>query len=152
MPKDEHVERIVRQNEPTEKNKESWRFSTMSGSEIAKAGVLHVTERKLYDPQRKPHDGGVLDTRLGTTNKSHGVCQTCKEDIRNCSGHFGYLKLELPVFHVGYFKTIVHCLQCVCKECSCLLIKEEEQSEMLTRLRSREKKWRRGSRVQTSDV
>ena len=34
-------------------------FSTMSGSEIAKAGVLHVTERKLYDPQRKPHDGGV---------------------------------------------------------------------------------------------
>jgi len=115
-------------------------FSTMSGSEIAKAGVLHVTERKLYDPQRKPHDGGVLDTRLGTTNKSHGVCQTCKEDIRNCSGHFGYLKLELPVFHVGYFKTIVHCLQCVCKECSCLLIKEEEQSEMLTRLRSREKK------------
>lgn len=130
-------ESFVKANAPRRIKKVT--FSTMSGSEIAKAGVFHVTERTLYKPaERTPLEGGILDPRLGTTSKLE--CQTCKGKIMDCSGHFGYLKLELPVFHVGYFKAIVHCLQCVCKECSCLLMKEEEQDEMLTRLRSREKK------------
>ena len=132
-------ESFVKANAPRRIKKVT--FSTMSGSEIARAGVLHVTERTLYTPtERMPLEGGILDPRLGTTNKSQPECQTCKGKIMDCSGHFGYLKLELPVFHVGYFKAIVHCLQCVCKECSCLLMKEEEQEEMLTKLRSREKK------------
>ena len=132
-------ESFVKANAPRRIKKVT--FSTMSGSEIAKAGVFHVTERTLYKPaERTPLEGGILDPRLGTTSKLLGECQTCKGKIMDCSGHFGYLKLELPVFHVGYFKAIVHCLQCVCKECSCLLMKEEEQDEMLTRLRSREKK------------
>ena len=122
-------ESFVKANAPRRIKKVT--FSTMSGSEIARAGVLHVTERTLYTPtERMPLEGGILDPRLGTTNKSQPECQTCKGKIMDCSGHFGYLKLELPVFHVGYFKAIVHCLQCVCKECSCLLMKEEEQEEM----------------------
>ena len=30
-------------------------------------------------------------------------------------GHFGYISLELPVFHIGFFKAIMECLQRICK-------------------------------------
>lgn len=42
--------------------------------------------------------------------------------MADCIGHFGYIDLELPVFHVGFFRAIIQVLQCVCKECSCILL------------------------------
>lgn len=35
--------------------------------------------------------------------------------MSDCIGHFGDVKLELPVFHVGYFKAIIFILQMICK-------------------------------------
>jgi DNA-directed RNA polymerase III subunit RPC1 len=32
------------------------------------------------------------------------ICETCNLKLADCAGHFGYIKLELPVFHIGYFK------------------------------------------------
>lgn len=37
-------------------------------------------------------------------------------------GHFGYVKLTLPVLHIGYFKFIIHILQVICKDCSGILL------------------------------
>lgn len=50
----------------------------------------------------------------GTTNKK-GECSTCFGKLADCPGHFGYLKLEMPVFHIGYLKNILTTLQCICK-------------------------------------
>jgi hypothetical protein len=36
----------------------------------------------------------------GISNKA-GICKTCGQRLADCAGHFGYLKLELPVFHVS---------------------------------------------------
>jgi len=27
--------------------------------------------------------------------------------MKDCNGHFGYVKLSLPAFHVGYLKKII---------------------------------------------
>lgn len=35
--------------------------------------------------------------------------------MQDCVGHFGYIDLELPVFHVGYFRTTIQVLQMICK-------------------------------------
>lgn len=35
--------------------------------------------------------------------------------MRMCEGHFGHIELELPVFHIGYFKATVTILQRICK-------------------------------------
>jgi DNA-directed RNA polymerase III subunit RPC1 len=37
--------------------------------------------------------------------------------MADCAGHFGYIKLVLPVFHIGYFKAIIAILQEICKVC-----------------------------------
>lgn len=39
----------------------------------------------------------------GISNKA-SICETCNQKLADCAGHFGYIKLELPVFHIGYFK------------------------------------------------
>jgi DNA-directed RNA polymerase III subunit RPC1 len=49
-------------------------------------------------------------------------------------GHFGYIKLELPVFHIGYFKAIIEILQSICKECSRVLLGPEERENFLKRI------------------
>lgn len=42
-------------------------------------------------------------------------CTTCGQDLTDCPGHFGYIRLALPIFHVGYFNEIINILQCICK-------------------------------------
>ena len=50
-------------------------------------------------------------------------------------GHYGYLKLALPVLHIGYFKFIIHILQIVCKSCSGILLSEDLRRHYLQELR-----------------
>jgi len=45
------------------------------------------------------------------------------------------VKLALPVFHVGYFKHTLNILQAVCKDCSRLLLSEEERDRSLRRIK-----------------
>ena len=119
--------------EPTAPRKiRSVRFSLMSPQEISKVGVFHVYERNLYQmPQRVPLPGGILDPRMGTTDKKGAECATCKGKLIDCAGHFGYVKLELPVFHIGYFKNVISILQQVCKTCSRVMLPEEEHEQYL---------------------
>ena len=61
---------------------------------------------------------------MGTSSKE-ARCATCGEKMEECIGHFGFIDLELPVYHVGYFRSIIQVLQCICKECSRILLKPE---------------------------
>ena len=49
-------------------------------------------------------------------------------------GHFGYVKLVLPVLHIGYFKFIVHILQIICKHCSGILLPDNLRRNYLQEL------------------
>ena len=33
-------------------------------------------------------------------------------------------KLEMPVFHIGYFRSVLQILACICKTCSAVLLDE----------------------------
>lgn len=114
----------------------SIRFGLLKNEDVAKAAEFHIFERNLYQmPERKPLTNGILDPRLGTTDKN-GVCQTCKGKLQDCCGHFGYIRLELPVFHIGYFKNVIQILQCICKTCSRVMVGEEDRRWFYKRLRS----------------
>ncbi len=66
------------------------------------------------DGKKKPAQFGVLDNRLGVSQKGP-LCQTCHLDLQDCVGHFAYIKLQLPVYHLGYFKHCTTILQDICK-------------------------------------
>lgn len=114
-------------------------FSICSGEEIVRNAVMEVTRDDMYttvpsapgQPSiREAATGGPLDRRMGTTNKD-SKCKTCDEFLTECSGHFGHLRLTLPVFHQGYFKAIIACLASICKSCSRLLLPPEDQAQAL---------------------
>jgi DNA-directed RNA polymerase II subunit RPB1 len=52
------------------------------------------------EQKQQPRAGGLNDPKLGTIDRMY-TCQTCKEDITTCPGHFGHIELAVPVFHVG---------------------------------------------------
>ena len=86
-------------------------------------------------PQRTPAINGVLDTRLGVSDKV-STCATCKLKLADCAGHFGYIRLALPCFHIGYIKHTLNILQCICKTCSRVLLTDAERKIHLKKMRS----------------
>ena len=49
------------------------------------------------------------------TSQKDANCDMCGKSLADCIGHYGYIDLELPVFHVGYFRNIIVILQNICK-------------------------------------
>ncbi|XP_031486143.1 DNA-directed RNA polymerase III subunit 1 [Nymphaea colorata] len=113
----------------------SIQFSTFSGTEVMNAAEVQVHKPVFYEINREPVAHGLLDRRMGISSKS-GFCATCHADFTNCPGHFGYLKLVLPVFHIGYFKDIQTILQCICKSCAHILLPENERKALLKNMRN----------------
>lgn len=91
-------------------------FTVASAEELTRQGHLKVVAKHLYeqDGKRTPVAHGVLDRRMGTCSKDF-KCATCSKGLVDCVGHFGYVDLELPVFHCGYFVPILNILQTICK-------------------------------------
>ncbi|KAJ3093173.1 hypothetical protein HK102_003581 [Quaeritorhiza haematococci] len=113
-------------------------FGVLTCQDAKQLSVFELFERNLYDlskPSRPPARYGVLDRRLGTADK-RGICETCGEGLQECVGHFGVIRLALPVFHIGYYKLMITILQNICKTCSRVLLEETTRRTYLRRLRN----------------
>ncbi|KAJ2821558.1 DNA-directed RNA polymerase III subunit C1 (rpo31), partial [Coemansia erecta] len=110
-------------------------FGVPSPRDIRQVAEAEINHRDLYDAETStPVASGVLDTRLGISNKS-GTCATCGQNVNDCVGHWGFIELCVPVFHYGYFKTIQQILQDICKKCSRVMLEEPDRRSFLRRLR-----------------
>lgn len=109
-------------------------FGLFSSEEVRALSEFEVVSDKGYEqPNRTPVVGGVVDRRLGVSDKIN-VCDTCGLKMNDCPGHFGYVKLELPIFHIGYMKPTLSLLQIICKSCSRVLLPISERAKMLRQL------------------
>ncbi|KAK0182168.1 hypothetical protein PV327_000331 [Microctonus hyperodae] len=91
-------------------------FGVDSRHNIGRQAHVQLVSRHLYnqDSQHTPLAYGPLDKRMGTCSNA-SPCITCGKSLSECIGHFGYVDLELPVFHVGYFRSVIGILQSICK-------------------------------------
>ncbi|XP_033975443.1 LOW QUALITY PROTEIN: DNA-directed RNA polymerase III subunit RPC1 [Trematomus bernacchii] len=103
-------------------------FGMKSAEQMRKQAHIQVVSKNLYsqDTKHTPLAYGVLDHRMGTSEKDR-PCLTCGKNLADCLGHYGYLDLELPCFHVGYFKAIIGILQMICKTCSSIMLTKEDK-------------------------
>jgi DNA-directed RNA polymerase III subunit RPC1 len=111
-------------------------FGALSQEDILAQSEVEVATRDLFDLEkgRTPKSNGALDTKMGVSSSS-AECAVCRGNLATCHGHFGHLKLALPVFHVGYFKATIQVLQSICKCCGALLIDEETKRKFREELR-----------------
>lgn len=101
-------------------------FGILSPDEIRRMSVCEITTSDLYDASRtKAREGGLSDPRLGTIDRSQ-KCLTCQGGMAECPGHFGHLELVRPMFHIGFLKTVLTVLRCVCHNCSRILADRED--------------------------
>ena len=119
----------------------SLHFGLLSPEEILSQSVLSVTDRNLFDISTQPGTQrrvltkhGPNDERLGTSSKT-ALCGTCGRGLKDCNGHFGHVKLALPCFHYGYMRKIIEVLNCICKDCSQILLPEKERRAALKAVR-----------------
>lgn len=111
-------------------------FGMLSKNEMQRLSEFQVWSNQLYCmPARTPAVGGCLDPRLGVSDKV-STCATCKKKLTDCAGHYGYIRLCLPVFHIGFFKNTLNILQAICKKCSRVLLTDSVRQQMLRRIRN----------------
>ena len=90
-------------------------FGVLNSSDIAKLSTIECVNQYLYDDENVPIPYGPIDLRLGV-NQKNKICPTCNKKLENCPGHFGYIRLNLPIFHIGFFKKIIEILRIICKK------------------------------------
>jgi DNA-directed RNA polymerase beta' subunit len=109
-------------------------FGVFGASEVTRVSEFEVVSDKGYEqPSRTPVVGGVLDRRLGVSDKQ-STCETCGCKLQDCPGHYGHIKLVLPVFHLGYLKPMIAVLQCICKTCSRALVPPVERARTIKQM------------------
>ncbi|CCK68859.1 DNA-directed RNA polymerase III core subunit RPO31 KNAG_0B04240 [Huiozyma naganishii CBS 8797] len=120
----------------TQKKISGIEFSALNAADIVAQSEVEITTRDLFDLEkgREQKTGGALDRRMGVSSSSQ-ECMTCHGNLASCHGHFGHIKLALPVFHVGYFKSTIQILQCICKDCSAVLLSDKDRRDFLKELR-----------------
>ncbi|KND04665.1 DNA-directed RNA polymerase II subunit RPB1 [Spizellomyces punctatus DAOM BR117] len=91
-------------------------FGILSPEDTKAMSVVKVEHPEFYESENNPKTGGLLDRRLGTTDRNFR-CATCGENMTDCPGHFGHIDLAKPVYHAGFISKIKKILECVCFHC-----------------------------------
>ncbi|KAL9356858.1 hypothetical protein Peur_050111 [Populus x canadensis] len=99
-------------------------FGILSPDEIRQMSVIQIEHSETTE-RGKPKPGGLSDPRLGTIDRKM-KCETCTANMAECPGHFGHLELAKPMFHIGFMKTVLSIMRCVCFNCSKILADEED--------------------------
>jgi DNA-directed RNA polymerase subunit A' len=115
-------------------------FGLLSPDEIRKMSVVRVITADTYDEDGTAIPSGLMDDRLGTINPGQR-CKTCGNRVGECEGHFGHIELARPIAHVGFNKKIYKILRGICRDCSRILLTEEEIYKFTQEITRYEKRW-----------
>lgn len=108
-------------------------FGILSPEEITRMSVCEVNNSKISPPlSNTPYD------ELMGSFSHQKQCTTCGETVKHCPNHFGHIPLAIPILHPQRVSEIKSVLNCVCLNCSKLLLSEDaidlEFSQTSTRI------------------
>ena len=107
-------------------------FSLINPDEFRKYSVCEVTLTDLYCKNKEPKFQGINDPRMGIID-NHLLCETCKNTMQECPGHFGHIELTLPVYNPLFINKVITILNIVCSNCSLLLVDETLAKKLLNK-------------------
>ena len=114
------------------------RFGLISPQEFRKMSVVKIITADTYDDDGFPIEMGLMDPRLGVIDPGLR-CRSCGGRPGECPGHFGHIDLIAPVIHVGFAKLIRKVLRAICRDCSRLMLKENEKKMYLGQIQELER-------------
>ncbi|NHJ40788.1 MAG: DNA-directed RNA polymerase subunit A' [Asgard group archaeon] len=126
-------------------------FGLLSPDEIRKMSVVRVITADTYDEDGTAIPSGLMDGRLGTIDPGQR-CKTCGNRVGECEGHFGHIELARPIVHVGFNKKIYKILRAICRECSRILLTEEEIYKFKQELTRYQKRWAQNNSAMINEI
>ena len=97
-------------------------FGVCSAEYILKNSVCQVDNTRLSGPE----SGTVYDPAMGPCFDSVTKCTTCGYTAKDCTGHFGHIKLAYPVVNTLFSKYVINYLKSICSKCYRLILTEEQ--------------------------
>lgn len=85
-------------------------YKVLSDKDIISTSVVEITNSSNIGP------GSVNDVKMGPS--IHGICETCSNLFKNCTGHYGHINLASPIIHPYFYKMVIKILYSVCWSCS----------------------------------
>lgn len=108
-------------------NVKAIQFGMMSPEYIRSIAKVQITAKDYFESGKNDiKSGGLLDDRMGAVNRG-SRCRTCRGLNLECPGHFGFIELSKPVFHIGYMQDIMDTLRCVCPHCGRVLLSKRDR-------------------------
>lgn len=89
----------------------AYQFNVFSSDEVIRYSAAEINNAKTLFGT-----GCVYDGRLGPSDNTK-TCDTCKQDYKNCPGHFGHVMLQEPVLHPMLLDEIITYLRVLCFDC-----------------------------------
>ncbi|GMR34290.1 hypothetical protein PMAYCL1PPCAC_04485, partial [Pristionchus mayeri] len=93
--------------------------------EMEKLSVLEITQTKTFDQIGHPIRGGLYDPMLGASD-SFDRCTTCDQFDYMCPGHFGHIRLDVPVFNPLLFQLTHNLMKGSCVHCHKLMCNTDQ--------------------------
>ena len=101
-------------------------YKSLSREVMTDASECKITKRLKRKGNLVSNDSGtVKDPRFGTIEQNM-KCSLCKMHINYCQGHYGHLVTDFNMFHPFFRSIAFRVLQCICKNCSSLIVSKEE--------------------------
>ncbi|KAK5227672.1 DNA-directed RNA polymerase II core subunit rpo21 [Exophiala xenobiotica] len=120
---------------------EEIQFGLFSAKETERLAVIDIEYPETMDEQRlRPREKGPNDPHLGTIDRNFR-CSTCEENMAECPGHFGVIKLATPVYHYGFMTKVKKILETVCHNCGKIKALDTEEFRHAISLRDRKRRF-----------
>nr|CAI39062.1 DNA-directed RNA polymerase III largest subunit [Paramecium tetraurelia] len=108
-------------------------YSILSPQDAINLAEVKIFRDKNYDKMTgKNIEHGPLDLRMGQSLRDT-QCSSCTL-LNECPGHFGYIPLQLPIYHLGFFTHVVKCLKCLCYKCGQVRLTPDEINQLTQKM------------------
>lgn len=104
-------------------------FGTLTEEELHRFSVCEVIRPSPQGSGDKSLENTPYDSRMGRLENGY-ICSTCEGNNRTCPGHFGHIRLPIPVYNRVFIDYILKILQSICPHCfRCRLLPEHMEKK-----------------------
>ena len=105
-------------------------FDFYTKQELLSLASVEVTNLLAFDEFKNPISNGLYDPKMGVgPYDKFGKCPTCGKSEKSCQGHFGFIKLILPIYNLHLMRMLEKLLKIKCFKCHRILMKPAKAKE-----------------------
>lgn len=105
-------------------------FGFYTQEQILSLSVVEIKNMLAFDELKNPIANGLYDPKMGVGPYDRfGKCPTCHKNERTCQGHFGHIRLILPIYNLFLMRALEKLLRIKCFSCHRILLNQMKMKE-----------------------